>query len=1072
MIKRSLYLLFLLLFVNHLQAQFYNGSQLTFGKNRVQYQQFNWQFFRSNQYDVYFYPTSKPLAEYTLGKASLMITELEKMFNYSLSKKIHFVVYNTQLDFRESNFGYDNDDFYNQGGVTNIYGSKVYLYFDGNHNHFDKMIKSGIATIFARNIIEGESMGANISSGHLSYVPNWFYSGLASYLSESWSPEIDIYIKNGILSKRFPILEDLNPVEATYAGHSFWKFMVDRYGESTISNILYSVRSSRSIEKSIYYVTGVPYKELIEDWYRYYFVIYKKEIKKSVPDYDGEIKRANKNRDYSQIILSPDGESFAFVTNEAGQIKVWLKMSNAKKPKVIFKRDKKTEDNPDLSFPLIAWHPSGELLGFTVEEKGRCYYYPYIISEKKRTTRFLVDVEKISDWVYSDDGKMMLFSGFRNGQSDIFIYSFQARSYQNLTNDFYDDFAPRFMNNQQDIIFSSHRPVDSLDTDNKFYHTQNQTNYDLFVYHYAAKDPKLLRVTDTPTASEKDVRIYKKGQILYLSDANGIYNRYFAQFDSSITKIDTIVHYAYYAKSHPITDNGFSIVEHDFNATTKKVAEIQLIKGVKRIYITPLEQIEKLKSLEKIDNLNKRLIEEKKKDSITFIASQKNAQNSRKGFQQVRKRDLIPPKITPADSIENKDNKEVVKQRVKSFLYEPQMPRNYYIQFNVNKLVTQADFSFLNTSYQQFTGSSTPVYLNSGLNALIMVGINDLFENYRITAGFRLPLFNSGTEIMLSYEDLSKRIDKQIVIYRQSLEQSIGYRYIKQYTNSVFFNFKLPFDKFNSIRFSVKGRHEMYIEGSLSDQTLKAPEETAYWTGLKMEYVFDSSKELYTNLWRGTKVKLFAEYDYKLSKSSKNLLVLGIDIRKSVKLYRNMTWATRIAASTNVGSSRLVYYMGGVDNWINPSFNSDIYVDRNKNYHYQTLATNIRGFDQNIRNGTSFALLSSELRIPFLQLIVGKTLTSEFFNSMQLIAFGDVGTAWTGLTPYSEDNGLYIRYINSGNITAIVKRQVDPWVAGIGLGLRATLFSYFFRFDYAWGLEEFKIVNPKGIYLISIGTDF
>ena len=1072
MIKKSLYILLFLLLVSPVQAQFYNGSQLTFGKNRVQYQKFNWQFFRSNQYDVYFYPTSKPLAEYTFGKAISFINDLEKTLNYSLSKKIHFIVYNTQSDFRESNFGYDDEDFYNQGGVTNIYGSKVYLYFNGDHTQFDKMIKSGIATIFARNIIEGESVGANISSEHLSSVPNWFYSGLASFLSESWSPELDIYIKNGILTKRYPVLEDLNPVEATYAGHAFWKFIVDRYGASSISNILYSVRSSRSVEKSIYYVTGVTYKDLLEDWYRYYFVLYKKEIKRTVPEDDGALKKTNKNREYSQITLSPDGESYAYVTNEAGQIKVWLQMKDAKKPKVIFKRDKKTEDNPDLSFPLIAWHPSGDLLGFSIEEKGRCYYYPYIISEKKKEKRFLVDVEKITDWVYSDDGKMMLFSGFRNGQSDIYIYSFQARSYQNLTNDFYDDFGPRFLNKQQDIIFSSNRPVDSLDSDNKFFHTQNLTNYDLFVYHYAAKDPNLLRVTYTPHASEKEVRVLNQGQILYLSDENGIYNRYLAQFDSSITKIDTIVHYAYFAKSAPITDNGFSIIEYDFNPKNKKIAEIQLIKGVKRIYFSTLNQIEKLQSLEKTFNLKTLLNDENRKDSIRNITTQSMSQKSRKGFQQVRSSDLIAPKVVETNTLDTLENQEVIKERIKSFPFEPQVTRSYYVQFNINKLVTQADFSFLNTSYQQFTGTSTPVYLNSGMNTLIMVGIQDLFENYRITAGFRLPLLYSGSEIMLSYEDLSKRIDKQIVVYRQSLEQSIGYRYVKQYTNSVFFNLKLPFDKFNSVRFSVKGRHEMYIEGALSDQTLKQPLETSYWTGLKVEYVFDSSKELYTNLWRGTKVKLFAEYDYKISKESKNLFVVGVDFRKSVKLYRNMTWTSRVAASTNVGSSRLVYYMGGVDNWINPKFNGDIYVDRTKNYHYQTLATNIRGFDQNIRNGTSFVLLSTELRVPFVQLIAGKTLTSEFFNSMQIIAFGDAGTAWTGLTPYSEDNGLYIRYINSGNITAIVKRQVDPWVAGIGLGLRATLFSYFFRLDYAWGLEEFKIVNPKGMYMFSIGTDF
>ena len=73
MIKKNLILTILLMLVVSLQAQFYNGSQLTFGKNRVQYQNFNWQLYRANLYDVYYYPTSKPLAEYTYGKAAGMI---------------------------------------------------------------------------------------------------------------------------------------------------------------------------------------------------------------------------------------------------------------------------------------------------------------------------------------------------------------------------------------------------------------------------------------------------------------------------------------------------------------------------------------------------------------------------------------------------------------------------------------------------------------------------------------------------------------------------------------------------------------------------------------------------------------------------------------------------------------------------------------------------------------------------------------------------------------------------------------------------------------------------------------
>ena len=185
-----------------------------------------------------------------------------------------------------------------------------------------------------------------------------------------------------------------------------------------------------------------------------------------------------------------------------------------------------------------------------------------------------------------------------------------------------------------------------------------------------------------------------------------------------------------------------------------------------------------------------------------------------------------------------------------------------------------------------------------------------------------------------------------------------------------------------------------------------------------------------------------------------------------------MTWATRLAGSTNFGTARLVYYMGGVDNWIFAKFDRENWTDITKNYAYQTLATNMRGFQQNIRNGTSFLLLSSELRIPFVQLIAGRLLSNKILNSLQFIVFGEIGTAWTGTTPYSPDNCLYTRWIYSGNITAKISRQVDPWVQGFGMGLRASLFGYFLRLDYAWGLENMKIYRKNGMLMFSIGLDF
>ena len=162
---------------------------------------------------------------------------------------------------------------------------------------------------------------------------------------------------------------------------------------------------------------------------------------------------------------------------------------------------------------------------------------------------------------------------------------------------------------------------------------------------------------------------------------------------------------------------------------------------------------------------------------------------------------------------------------------------------------TQAELlSFLNTSYQQFTGGTNPIYLNAGLNALIMVGINDLFENHRITGGFRISFDLDNTEFMFSYENLSRRVDQQIVLYRQSLKSTIQDYLYKQYSNSVFYITKYPFNKFNALRLTLTGRYDKNVMAGLNDYSLKAADVSHYWGGVKVEYIFDLFQKLYTNL--------------------------------------------------------------------------------------------------------------------------------------------------------------------------------------------------------------------------------
>jgi hypothetical protein len=206
------------------------------------------------------------------------------------------------------------------------------------------------------------------------------------------------------------------------------------------------------------------------------------------------------------------------------------------------------------------------------------------------------------------------------------------------------------------------------------------------------------------------------------------------------------------------------------------------------------------------------------------------------------------------------------------------------------------------------------------------------------------------------------------------------------------------------------------------------------------------------------------------------MIVVGADFRKYIRIHRELIWANRFAASTSFGPTKLIYYLGGVDNWMGYLFNSTSMFDSstpvtpNTNYGFQALATNMRGFSQNVRNGNSFALINSELRWPFVRYFAGHPLRSNFLNSLQVVGFGDIGTAWSGKSPWSGKNGYDTETYTTGTVKVTLDSNKDPVVEGFGAGLRAQLLGYFVRADWAWGIEN-GYVLPK-IFYLSFSLDF
>lgn len=388
----------------------------------------------------------------------------------------------------------------------------------------------------------------------------------------------------------------------------------------------------------------------------------------------------------------------------------------------------------------------------------------------------------------------------------------------------------------------------------------------------------------------------------------------------------------------------------------------------------------------------------------------------------------------------------------------------------MNELTTQIDFSYLNATYQPFTGGVSPIYLNPGFNALFKIGLTDLLEDHRIVGGVRLNIDFINNEYLLSYSNLKKRIDREMVFHRVTAENYGYFSIVRNHSYQFYYILRYPFSPILAIQATAKYSLDQAVFLATDQFNLRRKIEYRHWASIKGQLIYDNTRFLGLNLYKGTRYMFFAEYYERIDMRKQDMVVLGFDIRNYQKISRTLIWANRLAGSTSFGNNKVIYYMGGVDNWLIPKFDQETPIDYTQHYAYQTLATNMRGFNQNIRNGNNFIVFNTELRWPIIRFFSNRPLKSDFLNNFQTVGFVDVGTAWTGTTPYSSENSLYTRTISNGSLLITVERQLDPWVGGFGFGLRSRLLGYFLRGDLAWGVDDGRIRKP--IFYVSLSLDF
>ena len=1037
-------------------AQFYNGHQMRFGKNRVQFDEFEWYYYRYPQFDTYFYAGGSDMAEMASAIATEMIPQLETFFDHKLEKRMILVMFQNLSDFRQSNIGLNTDaDEYNIGGTLKVIDNTAFVYMEIDRQKFREQVVAAISNIILNEIIYGSNIKNKIANNTLIGMPEWYTSGLVAYLSRDWDSDADNLNKIYSQSNKFNNINQLSGSDAEIIGFAIWNYVAKIYGPQVISNIVYLTRITKSVENAFMYVLGVNLKTLQENWTEYYKTQYEDfNATAEEPQGNDVIKRSRKNVTYAQAQYNSNTDMLAWSENKFG--KYWIKtydFSNGKR-KTIFRREHKLDQIIDNTYPVVRWHPSGKMLGFIIEKKGEIYYTTYQFESKKKNEIQMPSMEKINSFDYSNDGQSLVIAGFNNGQSDIFIYNIAGNTIENITSDVADDYDPLYINKSKQIVFASNRDEEKIGSnkDNSIY-TQDFT--DIYVYDIASKS--ISRVTETPDASE--TMPFKLGEdYFFLSDKNGIKNLYTTKLDSAISFIDTITHYSYTYHTAQLSNYRYNIQNTGYDKFSNNI-------GISYRNENKFSILKKGKSNEQTSEIantvNRNLFDAKEKKRNGELKYEIPIENTNDNEVNINNYSFEPEVVEKIVQNTN-DSKEVKKVRTSK----------YHTTFYTNYLMTQVDFSYLFNSYQKYTGSA--FYFNPGFNLIFKVGTSDLFEDYRISAGFRFDVGLDGNEYLLTIENLKHRWNRQLVLHRQAvsdLENNLS----KSFTHEAFYILRYPFSQVDAMQFTANIRQNRDVYLSTDLNTLGKPDTYDYWGSIKAEYIFDNSKELATNILSGIRFKIFAEAYMQFDKKKTDMEVVGADFRYYQPIHRTFIFAFRAATSASFGNAKLIYYLGGIDNWLNvvPSqrmFNTDIKIDPEINYVYQAVATNLRGFSQNIRNGTNFAVTNFELRFPVISYFSRKPINNEFLKNFQIVGFFDAGMAWSGLNPYSGNNAYENDYHEQYPVTVILNNRNNPLVAGYGVGVRSKLFGYFIRADWAWGINNGEI--QKMMFYLSLSLDF
>jgi Tol biopolymer transport system component len=437
-----------------------------FGRNKVQYTDFDFKVIQTEHFDVYYYDRERTAALDAARMAERSYARLSKVLNHEFRERKPIILYASQSDFQQTNATDVSGE--GTGGVTDFTRNRAVMPFTGAYSDFEHVLQHEMTHQFQYDIWSRGRAGAGLNTLIAIAPPLWFAEGMAEYLSLGpINAETAMWLRDASLEGKLPTIEQMTADPYQYFpyrfGHALWSYIGERWGDEAVGAILKATLSG-GIEPAFRRTIGLSLEQLSDQWRdavqkRYLPEIGARANAKAIA-HELLTEKRSQGTLHLAPALSPDGSQVAYFS-EKNFYFVDLYLANGETGQVRRRILKSGVSSNYETYRFINsqanWSPDGKYLAFAAKRGPRDDIVVVDVARNKQVGRIQLKLSGVTTPSWSPDGKQLVFTGYDGGLSDLFVINRDGSDLRRLTSDKYGDLHPVWSPDGKTIAFATDR---------------------------------------------------------------------------------------------------------------------------------------------------------------------------------------------------------------------------------------------------------------------------------------------------------------------------------------------------------------------------------------------------------------------------------------------------------------------------------------------------------------------------------------------------------------------------------------------------------------------------------------